>query len=371
MSRIIHIGEDTFETNWDQALASLQIDDVLILKPGFYQLPKDIVFKDITIKGTGSNPEDTVILGYIGLKQDAKYLNLENLCLKNLTEHNALFIPTMADAFLTLRNCVLHVNKGDIAAIAINGKSTVELYSSKIIGGSISFFKTADFRLEMNDSLIDYYSDEYCALALEGHGTAVINNSKIIGSLNTFSNSNVEINLNNSVISFVILHGQTWLNMLNVKILDKSDSCFMAGDDSWINLIESTFAGGIYLDKNVKVIMQNCQADRLIAVNKADLTIQNSIFISHADFQDEVNCYADQVTFNGTYEFEYYLAMSGNARLIGKNLILNSNTAIIAILDNAKINVQVLHSDQDPLILKCDHSSNIKITSWNWKQADD
>ena len=75
-----------------------------------------------------------------------------------------------ANTYLTLRSCVIKGAGNDTAVIAINGKVTLELYSTKIINGSVSMFEGADFRLEMNDSYIEYPSEEFCSLAFRRSG---------------------------------------------------------------------------------------------------------------------------------------------------------------------------------------------------------
>lgn len=176
MARIIRVGGSSSSVSWHEVLKDLRADDVLMLGPGYYYLPQGITLTDITIKGTGSLPEDTTIYGYISVSEDSRYVTLENLCIDTTTEHNSLSVPVGVDGYLTLRNCFIKGTGTDTAAIAVNGKITLELYSTKIVNGSVSMYDHANFRLEMNDSEIDYFSDKYCALAIEGEGTAIVNN---------------------------------------------------------------------------------------------------------------------------------------------------------------------------------------------------
>lgn len=219
MPRIVKVGAGGDEIDWKEALKTLRADDMLLLKPGFYELEQGISACDVTIKGTGASPEDTIIDGYISVSPDSRYVTLENLTINTVGEKNAIFIPYNADTYLTLRNCFIKTEINENAALALNGKCTVELYSSRIVNGSVSFFSGSDFRLEMNDSKIDYPVTNYCGLALEGIGTAIINNSIIDSSLNTFSDTNIELVVNNSRLRDVHLAGQTWLNMLNCQVI--------------------------------------------------------------------------------------------------------------------------------------------------------
>ncbi|MBA1392829.1 hypothetical protein EQ500_02925, partial [Lactobacillus sp. XV13L] len=313
MARLITVGAGGGEISWHAALKDLKADDVLLLEPGFYELPQGTTLADVTVKGTGSLPEDTTILGYINVDQGSQFVNLENLCINTNDDANSLFVPSAANTYLTLRNCVVKGFGGDTAAIAANGKVTLELFSTMVINGSVSLFEGADFRLEMNDSSIENVSDEFGALALEGHGTAIINNSRVHGSIDTFNKSNAELDLNNSVVDSLLLQGQVWLNMLNSTVLSADDTCLYVTDETWINIVGSVVSGGVYLDKGPRAIIQNSQLDRLVAVGEAKITMMNSIIVNHADFQDSATCSAHRVTFNGGSEYRYFLALSDQA----------------------------------------------------------
>lgn len=366
MARIVKVGAGGGEIGWHDALKDLRADDVLLLKPGFYELPQGLSLTDITIKGTGTSPDDTTILGYLSVNADSRYVTIENLCINTNTDNNSLFVPGEADGYLTLRNCVIKAFNSDTAAIAANGKITLELYSTKVLNGSVSMFADANFRLEMNDSLIDYPSDEYCALALDGQGTAIINNSRIHGSTNSFLKSNLELNINNSQLDYILLHGQTWMNMLNSMVLSKDDSCLYLSDDCWCNLMNSSFKGGVYVDQETHTIMQNCVLDRLIAVGDAKLNMTSCQVASHADFQDNVVSDATRVSFSGSLEYQYFLALSSNAKLRGHDLILNVNGADLAVQDDAVFTSNVLASDSTSLEIECQKKPNVKILGMRW-----
>lgn len=366
MARIIKVGAGGSEIDWHAALKDLRADDVLLIEPGFYELPQGLELTDITLKGMGSTPEDTTILGYISTSEDSRFVNLENLCINTNTDHNSLSVPTESNGYLSLRNCIIKGTNTDTAAIAINGKTTLELYSTKVMNGSVSMFANADFRLEMNDSVIDYASDEFCALAMEGKGTAIINNSRIHGSTNTFEKTNMELDINNSKLDYILLRGQTWLNMLNSEILSIEDSCLYISDSCWSNIVGSKFHGGIFLDKETRTIIQNCMINRMIAVDKAKVTMTNSQIIAHADFQDEANADATRVGFNGNMDYEYFLALSGSARLAGHDLILNANDSQLAVQDDAHFNTNVLASDKSSIEVECNKVPNVKIMGMHW-----
>lgn len=366
MARIIRVGGSSSSVSWHEALKDLRADDVLMLGPGYYYLPQGITLTDITIKGTGSLPEDTTIYGYISVSEDSRYVTLENLCIDTTTEHNSLSVPVGVDGYLILRNCFIKGTGTDTAAIAVNGKITLELYSTKIVNGSVSMYDHANFRLEMNDSEIDYFSDKYCALAIEGEGTAIVNNSKIHGSINTFAKTNAELDLNNSEVDYVLLHGQTWMNMLNSKVKSASDSCLYLSDDCWSNIMNSTFLGGVYIDKKTRTIIQNSTINRMIVVDEAKVTMNNAVILAHADFQDQAKCDATRVTFTGNMNYEYFLALSGEANMKGHNIVLNPNQANLAVKDEAKFSASVVANDNEQVEVEYNKRPNVYILGVKW-----
>ncbi|KRL62685.1 hypothetical protein FC23_GL001307 [Lactobacillus psittaci DSM 15354] len=366
LPRYVKVGAGGGEIDWKDALKNLRADDILLLEPGFYELGQGLDLCDVTIKGMGSSPDDTKLTGHISVSSDSRYVTLENLALESNTDHNALFIPPDADTYLTLRGVIVKTSNSDTAALALNGRCTVELYSSQVINGSISFFENSDFRLEMNDSIIDYPSKEFCALAIEGRGTAILNNSEVRGSLNTFSNSNIELVVNNTIMTYLYLNGQTWINMLDSVVTSKDDNAMGASEKVWLNITNSKVLGGMYLDQEVKGMLQNCQADRLMAVGQTKITMANSIFNSHVDIQDEACIDANKSIFNGSEEFEFFLAVSGNGNFIGHDIVINPNSAVLAVKDNAIMRANILASNQVQVDVECSNRNNVSILGLRW-----
>lgn len=365
MVRIVKVGSG-YGVTWREALKDLRADDMLFLEPGFYELPQGITLADVTIKGTGSSPEDTTILGYMAVSEDSRYVTLENLCINTNSDHNSLYVPVGSDTYLTLRNCLVKGVGTDTAAIAANGKVTLELYSTRVINGSLSMFAQSDYRIEMNDSLVDYESEEYCAFALDGKGTAIVNNSRVKGSLNTFASTNIELNLNNCMLDYVLLHGQTWVNMLNTKIISQDDSCFYLSDDCWASVNSSSFAGGVYIDKKARAIIQSSNINRLIGVNESQITLISSQITAHADFQNHCQVQATRTSFSGDLDFQYYLALSDKAEFLGKDIILNANNSSLTVQDEATFKTSVVASDQSELEIESNNKPNVKIFGMRW-----
>ncbi len=366
MSRLVRVGAGGKEISWHAALKDLRADDVLLLEPGFYELPTGIYLSDITIKGTGNLPEDTTILGYVNVDAGSQFINLENLCINTVDDANSLFLPAEANAFLSLRNCIVKGFGNDTAVIAANGKVTLELYSTVIMNGSVSLFADANFRLEMNDSTIKNVTKDIGALALEGHGTAIVNNSRIHGSIDTFAKSNVELDVNNSQVDSLLLQGQVWLNMLNSTVLSQEDTGMFVTDEAWVNIIGSEAKGGIYFEKKPHAIIQNSRLNRLIATGEAQLTLNNSVIVNHADFQDKVDCNSRRVTFNGGNEFEYFLALSDHAQLEGHDLIFNSNGANLAVENKAQMHATVIATSDKSITVECGQDAEFRLWGMKW-----
>lgn len=243
MTRLVKVSGRGDGIDWKSALKNLEPDDVLLLAPGFYELDQGLEVNNITIKGTGNTPEETVINSFFVLESNCDFFTLENVSLQTKSDHNTIYVEDDADTYLTLRNTTLYGDENDMAAIAVNGKCTLELFSSKILNSSISLFAQADFRLTMSDSVVDYDSKDYAAVGIQGKGTAIISNSIIRGNLSTYPSSNSEVDLNSSSISYGLIHGQTWVNMLNSTVEKNDDSSFYVSDDSWVNIVQSEFRG--------------------------------------------------------------------------------------------------------------------------------
>lgn len=367
MTRLVKVGTGGDEVNWKDALKNIQPDDVLLLEPGYYKVQPGLEVTDLTIKGTGSSPEDTVIEGYFVLGADCSFFTLENLCINTKSKNNSIFVESIADTYLTLRNAVITGGQDNTAGIAVNGKCTMELFSVKIMGASLSLFKDSDVRVTMNDSLIDYPSEKFAAVGIQGKGTLIVSNSKINGSVSTYPDSNSELDLNNSVVNKILIHGSTWTNMLNSEILNQGDTSLYISDESWSNIINCNFAGGVFIDKKTKSIMQNCQINRIIVCDESEITLNNCNITSHADFQDDVKADVTRTVFSGDKKFQYFLALNKKAELKGKDLVLNPNNSLLAVKDDAKIKLKVLSSSQKSIKIEGLKKKNIDIIGTDWE----
>lgn len=369
MARIITVGTSADETSWQAALQDLRADDVILLEPGFYDLPHGIDVANITIKGLGSLPEETTIFGFFQLEADCHFFNVENLCVTTKTANNAFYVDEDADTYLSLRNVVVRAGKDDVAAIAVRGRCTLELYSCKVLGASVSIFEGANFRLTIDDSLLDYRHDEYAALGLQGSGTAILTNTKVAGVLTTYPQADCELDLNNSEIEAALLQGKTWGNIFNSKFTSQADAGFCGSDNSWLNIVNCTFAGGVMLDQKSHNLMQNSHLQRLLIANRALATITNCQINQHLDLQDEANVQMLHSKLMGTPEFEYFIALSGKAQLEGRDLLLNGQGQIAAVMDEAKIKLDIMHSDEAALEIKHSSTAEIKIWGLHWFSA--
>ncbi|MCI1290580.1 MAG: hypothetical protein LKG31_03225 [Lactobacillus sp.] len=369
MARIITVGTSADEMSWQTALQDLRADDVLLLEPGFYDLPHGLDVANITVKGLGSLPEETTIFGYFQLEADCNFFNLENVCVTTKTANNSFYVDEDADTYLSLRNVIVRAGKDDVAAISAKGKCTLELYSCKVLGGSVSIFEEANFRLTIDDSLLDYRHDEYAALGLQGSGTAILTNTKVAGVLTTYPQADCELDLNNSEVEAVVLQGKAWGNLFNSKFTGTSDASFCGSDDAWLNIVNCDFAGGVLLDQNSHNLLQNSQVPRLLAGNQAVVTMTNCQISQHLDVQDQAKVDLLHCKLMGTPEFEYFIALSDQAELSGRDVLLNGQGQIAAVMDEAKIKLDIMHSQEPALEIKHSSTAEIKIWGLHWFSA--
>ena len=160
--------------------------------------------------------------------------------------------------------------------------------------------------------------------------------------------------------------------MLNSEILSRQDAGLYISDESWVNIVNCKFKGGVFIDKNTRTIMQNTQLDRIICCDESKLTLINCAIISHADFQDNSICDAMRSAFSGSEEFEFFIALNKNASLTGKDLVLNPNNTVMAVQDDAKAKLGILSLSSKDLDIECNKRTNIEISGvrWNAKKSD-
>lgn len=369
MARIITVGSSADEVSWQVALQDLQTDDVLLLEPGFYDLPHGLDVANITLKGLGALPEETTIFGYFQLEADCNFFNLENVCVTTKTANNAFYIDENANTYLSLRNVIVHAGVDDTAAIAAKGQCTIELYSCQILGASVSIFKEADFRLTIDDSLLSYPRSQYAALGLQGSGTAILTGSRVKGVLTTYPDADCELDLSNTKVDAVLLQGKTWANLFHSQFINPADAAFSASDQSWLNIIDCRFAGEVMLDQATHTLMQNSQLSRLMICNQALATLTNCCISQHLDLQDQAQVKLLHGQLIGSPEFEYFLALSGQAQLQGRDVLIKAQGQTAAVLDQAKIALDIMHSPDPALPIKHSPTAQIKIWGLHWFSA--
>ena len=101
--------------------------------------------------------------------------------------------------------------------------------------------------------------------------------------------------------------------------------------------------------------------------SNAKVTLNNSTIISHADFQDKATADATRVAFSGRDDFEYFLALNGQATLGGRDLIINPNGSRLAVQDDAKIKLNIVSSSAQDLEVECNRRPNINILGMRWE----
>ena len=72
------------------------------------------------------------------------------------------------------------------------------------------------------------------------------------------------------------------------------------------------------------------------------------------------------MTFMGNMDYEYFLALSGEAKLSGHDLQFHPNGAELAVQNEAKLKTNVLASTDDKLNVECDKRLNVYILGIQW-----
>lgn len=363
MARIMRISKDH---PWPAILKELLPDDVLLLEPGYYELPaQGFSAVNVTIKGLGALPEDTTLAGFCQLEADCSFFTLENLCIETKTKNNALYISPDANTYLTLRQVVIKAGVADTAAIAASGQCTLEIYDSQIIGGSLSLFPGADYRVTMANSVIRYDSDQYAAIGIQGHGTVILINSKIVGMLATYSQSDCELDINDSRILRLILRGKTWLNLLQTTVTARDDNCFYATENCWLNLVSCHLQGTCYLGGQTRNLIQNTEIERLLAGENALLTLASSRILAVCELHDHTKVNMNRVQLTGKTAFEYFLLLADHAQLNGRSLSFANEGRPLGVHDQAQLTVAVL-SSQEKIAVEQSPLAQVKITGIDW-----
>lgn len=363
MARIMQISKDQ---PWPAILKELVPDDVLLLEPGYYELPRSgFSAVNVTIKGLGTMPEDTTLAGFCQLEADCSFFTLENLCLETKTKNNALYISPDANTYLTLRQVVIKAGVEDTAAIAASGQCTLEIYDSQIIGGSLSLFPGADYHVTMANSVIRYDSDQYAAIGIQGHGTVILINSKIVGMLATYAQSDCELDINDSRVLRMVLRGKTWLNLLQTTVTARDDNCFYATENCWLNIVSCHFQGTCYLGGQTRNLVQNTEIERLLAGETALTTISSSQILAVCELHDQANVKMNRVHLAGKVDFEYFLLLADKARLTGQSLTFASSGRPLGVHDQARLTAEVL-SSQEQFEVEQSPLAQVRLSGIDW-----
>lgn len=365
MTRYIKVGTGGGEVTWHRAMLDLTPGDYLMLEPGYYDWPRGKVIEDITIQGLGANPEDTRIRSFFRIGPNSGRVCFENLYLEPYGETNTIDLPEEANSYLIFRNCVLKGNNSKITTLAISGQASVFLFSTRLTGGSISFFATSSFRLEMADCDLDFASDDFGAISFEGEGTAIINNSRLAGAITSFDSCNIELDINNSEIGCLNLTGRTWLNLLNSQIVQPEYSLYARGD-CWLNIVSSDFFGQFCLAERARVLIQNSELYSLQARDEARMTLTNVVIEATTSLEGTSSADCQLVTFKSNGDYQYFVYLVDSAQLTGRNLLFEPNASTALVEDQALLKANALYHQGQPLEIKCQEPENISLLGIKW-----
>lgn len=364
MPRIVKVGSHAL--SWREALKDLRGDDLLLLTPGYYEVPNDLSLADVTIKGTGTAPEETVLLGSLKLSAESRYVNLDNLTLNTVKAEPNLQLPATADSYLSLRSTIIRGPHDQQGAVVIDGKSTVELYSVKLFG-KLVVNDTADFRLEMNDTQVfNQKAGLLPSIGIHGQGTAIINNSQIAGRFFAFPDCDIELDINNSQLEQLTTAGRVWENLLHTRITSKASDAFFTSGETYANVVSCQIAGTAALGQESRSIWQNTETQELIADQQAKITMTGCSVYAHAEFQGKSEADLLRTSFSSDGQADYYLAVLDHSHVKGSNLILHSNNDLLTVRDEAVLRTSIMASDRDELEVECTKALNVNIFGIKW-----
>ncbi len=367
MSKYIKVGSGGGEVTWHRAMLDMEPGDYLLLEPGYYVWPRGRLLEDVTIKGLGASPEDTRIRSFFSIGENSSRVVFENLTLEPYGDVNTLDLPEETNSYLILRGCVLIGTGSKTTTISVNGQDTVEMYSCRLLNGTLSFFEKANFRLEMADCLLDYESEKFGTISLEGTGTAIINNSEIRGTVNSFDSSNIELNINNSAIGNLNLGGKSWVNVYACRFLNRDYSLY-ARADCWLNILESQMPSQLAIEDHCHLLMQNSQLYYFQARGESQSFLSNVQIAAAANLEGKSFMDGSLVTFSGNGDYPYFIFLVDQAVLKGRNLQFDPQNWPVLVDNDARLVANALYYQGAPLEIKCEHPENISLMGIKWTE---
>lgn len=343
--RLIKVSQDPRDLSWEQALDQLEDDDVLMLAPGFYEIPFGQKLNNIVIKGTGTAADMTVLVGTVIL--DGRYLTLENLAVKTTAIAGALFNVYEGEnaPYLTLRGCRLEAAD---SAIMTLGPVWLELYSCQVKGG-IRLVGDEEQHVQISSSEI---AATPAAFTGNGFGLLAISQSQIKGDFVLEESSAYEGHFDQTAFDQV-----TSLSEGNDLYVTES-ALSLTLKNGQADLLNCDLPGTALLEKAKSAAFQNCTFKQFKQVSGSSNLTNCHLELGEIMGQGKaVFCRPHFSCSEGTW-----LSLSGSVQVRLQDALLNVAGSHLRLADKAGILGNILESDQDQLLVKQTGQGKVKLT---------
>lgn len=343
--RLIKVSQDPRDLSWDQALDQLEDDDVLMLAPGFYEIPFGQKLKNIVIKGTGTAADMTVLVGTVIL--DGRYLTLENLAVKTTAIAGALVKVYEGEnaPYLTLRGCRLEAAD---TALMTQGPVWLELYSCQVKGG-IRLVGGEEQHVQISSSEI---AATPAAFTGKGFGSLAISQSQIKGDFVLEESSAYEGHFDQTAFDQV-----TSLSEGNDLYFTES-ALSLTLKNGQADLLNCDLRGTALLEKANSAAFQNCTFKQFKQVSGSSNLTNCHLEVGEIMGQGKaVFCRPHFSCSEGTW-----LSLRDASQIRLQDALLNVAGSYLRLADKAGILGNVLESDQDQLLVKQTGQGKVKLT---------
>lgn len=343
--RLIKVSQDPRDLSWEQALDQLEDDDVLMLAPGFYQIPFGKKLKNIVIKGTGTAPDMTTLVGTVIL--DGRYLTLENLAVKTKAIAGALVRVAEGEnaPYLTLRGCRLEAAD---TALMTQGPVWLELYSCQV-KGVIRLVGDEEQHVQISSSEI---AATPAAFTGNGFGLLAISQSQIKGDFVMEESSAYEGHFDQTAFDQV-----TSLSEGNDLYVTES-ALSLTLKNGQADLLNCDLPGTALLEKVKSAAFQNCTFKQFKQVSGSSNLTNCHLEVGEIMGQGKaVFCRPHFSCSEGTW-----FSLSGSVQVRLQEALLNVAGSHLRLADKAGILGNILESDQDQLLVKQTGQGKVKLT---------
>ena len=343
--RLIKVSQDPRDLSWEQALDQLEDDDVLMLAPGFYEIPFGQKLNNIVIKGTGTAADMTVLVGTVILA--GRYLTLENLAVKTKAIAGGLVKVYEGEnaPYLTLRGCRLEAAD---TALMTQGPVWLELYSCQVKGG-IRRVGGEEQHVQISSSEI---AAKQTAFSGNGFGHLAISQSQIKGDFVLEESSAYEGHFDQTAFDQV-----TSLSEGNDLYFTES-ALALTLKNGQADLLNCDLPGTALLEKANSAAFQNCTFKQFKQVSGSSNLTNCHLEVGEIMGQGKaVFCRPHFSCSEGTW-----LSLRDASQIRLQDALLNVAGSHLRLADKAGILGNVLESDQDQLLVKQTGQGKVKLT---------